>query len=437
MIGRLIDLSSGSNRRILKGMFLVTIFMVIGKVIAAAKEVVVAYEYGVSVYLDIYLLGFVLVLWIPSVLASVIQATLVPLLNSAETDDQTAFSSQLFGVSILVATFLGVALFVLAPYALDLFNSRLDQSNFDLSVTVFRLLVPVAVLQILISLFSAELLAREKHANTLYESLPSLVLLVIVFLFSAGAKDIYVLVIGTVFGYFLQLLCLLLTLIRYQFWAGISFRLNSYLWVEFRRSISVLFLGTLVVSLVIPIDQYLASSLGEGAVSSLSYATKLLILFVGLGVTVVSRSILPVLSSQNYDQLEKANICMVWSFRVFCLGAVGLIVGWPLAPWIVSTLFERGEFGSDSTMIVVDAFRYGLLQLPFLYAGMVLIQFFASTRRQNVIAMSGLVAVIVKILTGFILASSMGLSGITLSTSLMYFATYIFFLYSIRTLDVK
>jgi len=54
MIGRLIDLSSGSNRRILKGMLLVTIFMVIGKVIAAAKEVVVAYEYGVSVYLDIH-----------------------------------------------------------------------------------------------------------------------------------------------------------------------------------------------------------------------------------------------------------------------------------------------------------------------------------------------------------------------------------------------
>ena len=63
---------------------------------------------------------------------------------------------------------------------------------------------------------------------------------------------------------------------------------------------------------------------------------------------------------------------------------------------------------------------WGLVQVPFYFAGLVMVQLLASKQRYGVIAFFAITNLFVKILCNFMLAEWMGVSGIALATGLMY-----------------
>lgn len=105
---------------------------------------------------------------------------------------------------------------------------------------------------------------------------------------------------------------------------------------------------------------------------------------------------------------------------MFLLGIVVLIVSWYLSTSIISIVFERGEFSATDTQNVSEIFRIALLQVPFYYSGLVLVQLLASHRQYNVIAFFAITNVIVKLIGNFVFPDIMGVPGIALSTCIMY-----------------
>src|SRR5690606_3318254 len=92
---------------------------------------------------------------------------------------------------------------------------------------------------------------------------------------------------------------------------------------------------------------------------------------------------------------------------------------------LVKVLFERGEFTSENAKSVVEVFRYGLLQVPFYVSGIILTRFLASNNKYKLIAITSVVFVIIKIPANYFLIRFFGVSGVTLSTSLMYLSSWI------------
>jgi peptidoglycan biosynthesis protein MviN/MurJ (putative lipid II flippase) len=102
------------------------------------------------------------------------------------------------------------------------------------------------------------------------------------------------------------------------------------------------------------------------------------------------------------------------------VGIVGAVVAHLLAPWGVAVLFERGAFTADDTLAVARVFSFGLPQLPFYCAGLVLAALLAAAGNYWVIAGIGAVNLAVKVLANFLLIPVFGIAGITLATSITY-----------------
>jgi putative peptidoglycan lipid II flippase len=112
---------------------------------------------------------------------------------------------------------------------------------------------------------------------------------------------------------------------------------------------------------------------------------------------------------------------------------VVVVVAWYLAPFGVALLFQRGAFTAADTTAVAGLLRWGLLQLPFYFAVLVLVQLFASEGRFKEMAFVAVGIFVVKVLANFILIRLFGISGVLLATGVMgacSFGSYLLILLS-------
>jgi peptidoglycan biosynthesis protein MviN/MurJ (putative lipid II flippase) len=184
-------------------------------------------------------------------------------------------------------------------------------------------------------------------------------------------------------------------------------------------------LSQAVVSLIGLMDQLLAAGLGSGALSTLAYANRVLALLLGIAATGIGRATLPVFSRAEAVGGAAAHrsahhAAMRWTGLMLLAGAAMLAVAWPLAPWVVRLLFERGAFTPGDTATVSHLLQLSLTQLPFYCASMVLVSYLASRGLQRRIALSGACNFGVKLVALGALAPLLGLDGIVISTTVMY-----------------
>ena len=133
------------------------------------------------------------------------------------------------------------------------------------------------------------------------------------------------------------------------------------------------------MSLTAIIDQFFAAHLGTGAIATLNYANRILALLLGMAAMAVSRATLPVFSralAQGGEQVHR--VAGQWAWLLLGMGVLTTLVGWLLAPWGVKLLFERGAFVARRSLVVTDVLRYGLPQLSFYFAGLVLVSYLSS-----------------------------------------------------------
>jgi len=413
------------------GMAWVILFVFLGKLAGAAKEMAIAYRYGISEDVDAYLFVLNLVSWPVGVWFSVLTVVLVPLAARIRHNtmvDLPRFRSELLGLTLLLGmglmflACLGLPMLLRSPWTGLPSTSVIIATNM---VSGLALLVPLGVL---VSLFSAWMLSVGRQANTFLESVPALVLLVAIIAFPSGGAE--PLVWGTVAGFAFHLISLAIPLARRGEIEAPSFTRQSPQWPAFWQGFGIMLVGQALMSFIGIIDQFYAARLGTGAIATLSYANRILALILGLGATAVTRATLPVFSQAQAQEREGGvlhlhRVATHWLRILFVFGVTTMFVGWWLAPWAVKLLFEHGAFIARDTAAVTEVLRYGLVQLPFYFAGLVLVSLLASQRKYKLIAISAGVNLFVKVVANFFLIPLMGINGIITATAIMYVGSFV------------
>jgi peptidoglycan biosynthesis protein MviN/MurJ (putative lipid II flippase) len=279
--------------------------------------------------------------------------------------------------------------------------------------------------------YAARLQAREKHVNTLLECVPAVVLLGFVLAWhDAGSPA--PLIWGSTLGFILQAVILgVLSGRADKIRARLSFSLSSPQWPHMYRAIGVFMIGQLIMSLATPLDQYFVAGLGDGAIATLGYASRVLALIVSMGAVAIGRATLPVLSEllSAGDNARARSIALKWSLLMLAIGSVAAVVAWFLAPMVVKLLFQRGAFSAADTVAVSGLFRWGLIQIPFYFAVLVLVQLFASEGRFKAMAVIAAANFAVKAVANYFLIRWFGITGVVLATGVMgasSFGCYLF-----------
>jgi len=426
--------SHPDHRAIFRGIAWVSLFVVLAKLVGAAKEMAVAYQYGVSANVDAYLFVFNFISWPVGVWFTVLTVLLVPLavrIQREAPEELPRFRAELLAHTLLWCG--GVAILSLIAMSIMLHTawSGLPVDTVSIAEHMLPPMVALGPVGILISLFSAWTLAAGRHANTLLEGMPSLVIVTMLLLIPT--RDVDLLVWATVVGFFVQMLLLAYPLVKRAEMERPLFSMRSPYWQTFWQGFGILLAGQGLMTLIGFIDVYYAGGLGTGAVSILGYANRVLALLLGLGATVASRAMLPVFSRASAKGDEECwLIVRQWACILFFLGVLAFAIGWYVAPFAVKILFERGAFLAADTEAVTEVLRYGLSQFPFYFSGLVLVTYASSRRQYKLLFWPGVIGIAAKVSANHLLIPVLGINGIAVGWSFVYALTALFFWISFR-----
>lgn len=424
------------HKRVFKGAVSVGAFVLAGRLVGAAKEMAVAWRYGVSDVVDAYQIAFTLVTWLPVTLVSVLSVILVPhLVRSRQRDNgQGKFVAELNFAMLAFGLLFTCLCYLLMPWVVNLVAGNLPAATRFIARDMVIALAPAALCTLVVGVLAARLQALERHVNVLLEAVPAAIIIVCLLLWSSG-HDMTPLVWGTVLGVIVQAVCLgALVRRREGSLGGLRPSLSADAWGGLYKSIGIMALGQFAMSWTTPLDQYTAAQLGENAVATLGYANRILALLTGIGATAIARATLPVLS----EALAKGEVrqawrhAQQWSWLMVGMGIAAIVAGWLIAPLGVRLLFERGAFTPTNTISVAQVLRFGLLQLPFFFGGLVLVQLFAGSGKYRTLAIAAFIVLAIKIPLNPVLSFFMGTPGIMLSTAFSQVGVFLWLFFSVR-----
>lgn len=402
------------------------VFLVAGKLVGAGKEIAIAYRWGTDPIVDAYVLAQSLATWLPAVWMSVLTSVLIPLLLSPNQDRAEAdrelknFQGELFGLTLLSAAVLvlGQGLLFWMLLRGDLFG--LPPRIASHAATFSLYLAPIAGMAVITALVSVRLMAKGKQVNTLLEAVPALCILSSVLLAAPGSSE--ALVIGTLVGYALHTALACRLVAKTEGLGQPLLKISSPIWKQFAAGLGVMLIGQLVMSSTTLVDQFFVGGLGEGEISALSYANRLLSLFTAIGATAIGRAVLPAVSARLAEGRDHAALQITRRWVLFAIagGMCVAAMAWLAAPHLVSLVFERGRFDAADTEVVSSLLRYGVVQIPPFFAAIVLVQYLAARRRHRLIAAAAILNVAVKLLANALFVERLGPAGVLLGSAAMY-----------------
>lgn len=418
------------HQRIFKGAFRVAVFLLLGKAAGAIKEMAVAYRYGVSDAVDAYQFTMTMATWLPVTIVGVLSVVLIPVLvrlRRADDAEREQFIRELQGWVAAAGIALALLTWFAWPHVLSSLGQGLSARVGGMTGDLLVAFAPVSALLLVAGISAARLRSHERHVNTLLDSVPAVATLAWVML-AASADGVGPLLWGTLVGYAIQTVWLAWLAARADggFWGSPRLTWRSPHWPELMSAAGVMLIGQVAMSFVGPLDQYAAANLGANANATLGYASRLLSLVLGIGAVSVGRAALPVLADVQArgDTARARAMALKWSMLMVLAGAAAVAVGWLLAPWGVSVLFQRGAFTAENTEAVAHVLRWGLLQLPFYFGVLILVQLLASQNRYRIMSAIAVGNFALKAGLNVVLAPKMGAAGIMLATSLMYLLSY-------------
>lgn len=437
LLGKLkqkISQSAVQHRQIAHGMLVVASFVLVGKIAGAAKEIAVAWRYGISETVDGYLFVFNLTQWPVMMYAGVVGAVLIPIVARVcreVPETLPCFRAELLGVTVIGGLFIGAVFWLILPWMVSQSWVGLEVGQIETAEAMSRHLTWTIPLGMLFWLFSAWTMAGNRHLNTVLEGVPALAILATVLVMTGPLA----LIVGTVAGFAIQVILIWLPLVRRGETEKPSFHFKSQHWPAFASAFGVMLVGQALVSLITLVDQFFAAHLGAGAISSLGYANRVLALILGLGATSIGRAALPVLSHHHADgQREIGAIAKKWAIILFTGGViVSVVVAW-LALMIVEILFQRGQFGAGDTKIVADLLRYGLVQVPFYLTSMIFTYSLLSMGRHKLVTVFSGIALLTKVGLGLLLVPALGLKGLQLATAGVFLVSTVLAMYALSPL---
>ena len=426
--------TQSTNRRIFAQALTISALTVAVKLASLTKDLAVVHRFGASDALDAFLVAFLIPSYAINVLASTFSVSFMP--TYVRVRDQLGRGPAQRLISSAVTCQLAALLFVVliaaisAPFLLTAVAGGFDHEKLALTESLFYKLLVVLLLSGMSSLMASVLNAAQRFSLTSAAPMAVPLVTVLVLIHAWPQCDIDALAWGTVSGYALELLVLVwgvrqLKLSILPGWWGMNGHLKQINKQYLAAVGSVFLMGSSPL-----VDQAIATRLGPGSVTVLTFGNKAVALLLGTTMASLSIAIFPHFSrmaaAADWTGLRHTlrTYCKLVLVTTIPLTAAAVALSQPLA----TLLFHRGSMTWETTHEIGRVQAVYLLQLPFTMLGMIGVRLLSALELNSTLLKIGAANLVVNILCSLLLAPWLGVVGIALSTTLMYvFATLLIF----------
>ena len=423
--------SSSINRKITLSVVVIAMATFLVRCVTAGREVIVAYHFGTSDVIDAFVIAFVVPSFLFSIVVGSIRSSLIPTFIQIIDNEGEAkahrMASNVMAVILALSVALTLLVWLTGGLLVDFLGSGFSPEKKALTVSLQTWLLPLIPLHGLVTFWGAILATRERFAANALTPI-FIPIAVIALLMLVPKTSIYLLPVGMVIGYVVQAV-----------WLGILSSRNSQhvilpRWYGYDQATKAVFMqylpllmAVLMMSGMPIVDQSMAAMLDSGSVASLNYGQKIVAVIMAFTAKPLGDALLPFLSRQMAGgDVRKARHTMASWIALCTLLSVPLAVGlYLVSEPIVRIAFERGAFTADDTRLVAAVQSMYVFQIPFSLIGMIASRTLAALRFNQALMLVGGTSFVVNIILNLIFMEWLGLPGIALATSGVYFCSSI------------
>jgi putative peptidoglycan lipid II flippase len=184
------------------------------------------------------------------------------------------------------------------------------------------------------------------------------------------------------------------------------------------------------------VDQAFAASLSAGNVAVLNYGNKVISFPLQIAATAIGTSFLPYFSSMLakndwHGARQTLNRYLKLIFTLTIPLTLLLVV---FSEPLVRLLLQRGAFTGADTRIVADVQALGALQIPFYLGGILIVRLISAMKANHILMWGAGLSLVINFLGDYLLMKIFGVAGISFSTSIVYFSSFMFLMLMLRSM---
>ena len=347
----------------------VAIMIFLSKLLGFARDVLLAFFYGVGklndVYTSVFGISSLLFTSIGTAISSVIIPDLTYYLDKCSREERYRYIYSLLAQVTMLAALISVLGIIGAP-ALSylLMGSEWTEQMQGIATTLIRIMMPTLLFVSLTYLAMGILQVHGRFILSSAVSVPFNLLVIITLLLNRN--DIILLGVVTALGWLLQFIIQLPVLIRegYHPFRHIDFK-NPHTVALFKRLVPIL-LGNSLIQLSLIIDRSFGLRIGESSASMLYFGGTLFITITSIFIVAISTVVFPRLSryslAQNYAGIRRM---LSYAFRILLfilLPYILLVVAYHQD--ILSLIYQHGNFPSEATLPTAKIFLIYSFAVP-------------------------------------------------------------------------
>ncbi|MCC6791340.1 MAG: oligosaccharide flippase family protein [Thermomicrobiales bacterium] len=430
-------LTSPDHRALFNSALLIGLLTIAVKAVTLIRDMIVASRFGTSDANDAYIVGWVLPGFLVGVVAGGFSGAVIPIQIETREKSGRRREQALLGEVMLVS----IAAYLLATAVLLFGNRALmplvaqgySENKFALAAQLSTVMLPAVLIGGIASLWSSILNAENKFGLVAVApvAVPAVSAVILLANPSAGIEWIAA---GFVIGTAVQAAVLYLGLQR----EGISLSLGWHgLMPETRALLKqclVLCANGAVFGGVGVVDSAMAATLGPGSQSTLGYANKLIVPFLGISSTAIGTAVLPYFSrlvaTEDWEGLRHTLRTYTRLILAVAIPTTMLLI--VLSRPLVSLLFERGEFTAEDTNAVARVLATYSLLIPIETVALLMSRVLVSMQIGRVMVAASVGIFIANIVADYVLKGFLGIEGIALATVLNQTLSLIFLIFMWR-----
>lgn len=416
------------------GLMIVTI---LSKIIGFAREQVLSFVYGASMYTDIYFATMNIPNVIFAAIGAALSTTFIPLycdINANLGEKKSLkFTNNILTIVFIICILIAILGFIFTEPLLKIFAFGFEGERLAIGVKFTKILIFSVIFIGISNVLTAYLQVKNNFTIPGLISLPQNIIVIISIILSAKYGP-YVLIWGTLIGISSQVI------FQLPFAYKVGYRLKPQIDLKDSHLKKMLVLtgpvlvGVAVNQVNIMVDKNLASLLPEGSISALNFADRLNNFILALFITSIVVVVYPMLSKLSHeDNKEKFSEYIVKSSNSIIILVIPISIGAiVLSKPIVKLLFERGAFDISATLMTASALSMYSIGLVAYGLRDIINKVFYSLQDTKTPMINGAIAMGLNIVLNIIFVKFMGHAGLALATSLSALICTFLLFYSLR-----
>lgn len=419
----------------IRNLLLVAFITLIVKALGFFKETVIASTFGLSEFLDAFLIAVLIPSFLQNVFISAFKNIFIP--NYIIEQKSENKLGEFHSVSLLVVLAITISTifftYLASDYFLELVYPGHSPAFYDLIKKQLYYLLPCLLFWGISSFLSGILEIRNRFfLATLSAIFIPLGILFCIHFLKEDLKEL-VLAVGTLIGSFLGFIFLITSIISKEGLVFNRVRLNQNsknMLSQLPAKVSSGFL-TAANNFV---DQYFAAQLAVGSIAAMNYGMKIPSFIMGITLIAMGNVLLPYFSRAITSNPKKAFKKLFFTLKItFAIGVLGVGLTYIFSYEIISFLFEKKEFDSEDSLIVSGIQKILLIYIPFYLCHNILVKFLTSLNENKFMAFQSLYKLCANIILNIILVKKYGVYGLAISTSIIMIAnSLIYFYYTLK-----